>query len=132
MEERDHFKAIMQRLGSQSAWGGRGLCKVELMRSAQQCVAFGAVLSCSPAFSQMMKQQLVQTTIFITIIFDPGAGKKHSLSLALFLRLFCFFRNYGGGDKLDGCAAPSVLSWRQAELAFPLHTGVSSHPLMPS
>lgn len=90
MEERDHFKAIRQRLGRQSAWGGRGLCRVELMRSAQQCIAFGAVLCCSPAFSQMMKQQLVQTIIFVTVIFDPGGGKKHSLSLALLVVLVDF------------------------------------------
>lgn len=31
---------------------------------------------------------------------------------------------------MAGSAAPSALSWRQAELAFPLSTGISMHTLM--
>lgn len=55
---------------------GGGICKMDLMGLIQHSFAFRAVSSCSPAFSQVMKQQLVQPTIFIAFIFDPPAIRR--------------------------------------------------------
>lgn len=87
-----------------------GICKVELIGLIQHSFAFRAVPSCSPTFNQVIKQQLVQPTIFITFIFGPPASRKESLDLVLLVALIFPLGRIEVGDEVAGKIAPSAAS----------------------
>lgn len=81
---------------------------MELMGLNQHSLAFRAVPACSPAFSQVMKKQLVQITIFITVTFGPPGGKKQIRSWGSGVAFALPLERGKVEDRMAGNAAPSA------------------------